>query len=1151
MKASTTTNVTDLNEIQTNLQEEIYNLLELVNDDNKCEYDYNSIENTLQSIVTTLQQYFDPKSLPDDNSNSNNDDDKNINMNNTTSNNHNFIRTNLANYKTQSSSSSFSSSSLSSSMNPNNENDNNILSLRSMLNSKSTITKLLNTLIQIMTKHNHCHDYIDNNDDDDDDDDDHMDYENRNNDISLISLQACHVYVLICLLSGSWSTGWIDLVAMRYVETIVRKWKIFCCEYKMKLTNNRHERRNGGNLYEEDDDEEDYEAKSLSRPKRGRYQKSNQENDEDDDERMKDEGLKTKEEIVYNKIQNGIGLSKTLSCILSMEDKSKFWNWNTEARDAFFDSIVIALSSCAALIPKLEGREEMKIKKSCHDAVMDMSLSLEGIILSSVEGKHHKSSLRGGHDDIDDQWNEVNGFSSQNLNSAIDCDHSDQSSLAKETTITILRNLYPLLTYQVDLPNGVRGKQAAFEQCQSIIAKIVHSLSSHLKSAFSNQLTPSKIVTIDTPRNTEINIIKTPLTGKRGFGRPSITPKSTNRKLLSRKGNGFEPLIIPPSLKKSVTPKRVSHRKSLMMEHSFTATTTGHTSSKKNGDDVKQVCIKEILDIFVAMMQKLSTGQNNSMERVEVRTRISTFVLCVLDNMKVIQKIAFVKFVMRLCSSKVSSHRIFGVEMLCSIVALDWIWEENIRISKEANVLNQEAMDCGKNNTSSSRRNSFGEGQVSEFPHNQSIAFLSSESNLSTEILVALKGRVMDRSPAVRARVAIALSAAVKDIKMVFSRSCYEKKKALMVSLEQVGPDLIESLRQRAKSDDKATVRKAALLALVDLLLVDDGDSSGEISIHSAFNMTQNDVKVLCQSCNDLSVIVRKAAVDSIVQLIERQQNLPENDWKYDVGSLEVAWVNFVLPLVRDESSCVSKIVESFESLIIAPILDFDSNQSEDAVIDDILASRYWSTWKILSTLNYESSSTGASAGAKNAVKVIMRKFVEGLDTRQRNQVCITLLRQLNSVLTRAIKHKDNLSDKFVGSWCLLEVIGSLHANKKSGSLFNLHNLIQKSDIGTEFVMDSCNYLLTTCEEDVALNRKAMIVSAKSFLHVVSSFAHVMDVEQMKAVALALKELTKSFHLVLDLIAPSATALVSLASAVCRDKPETAIAPLCTDWIKE
>lgn len=1021
-----------------------------------------------------------------------------------------------------------------------------------------------------MTQHNHYHDY-NNNNNDDDDDSNHMDYENHNNDINSTSLQACHVYVLICLLSGSWSTGWIDVVAMRYVETIVRKWKVFCCEYKMKLNNdnnnnnNRQNRRSGDNNVnkeeeDDDDEEEDYEAKSLSRSKRGRYQKShqenNKENDDDGDEIMKEEGLKTNEEIVYNKIQNGIELSKTLSCILSMADKSKFWNWNTEARDAFFDSIVIALSSCAALIPKLEGREGMKIKKSCHEAVIDMSQSLEGIILSSVEGKHHRSSFRGGHDDddddIDDQWNEVNGFSSPNLTSAIDCDHSDQSSLAKETAITILRNLYPLLTYQVDLPNGVRGKQAAFEQCQSIIAKIVHSLSSHLKSTYSNHFTPSKVVTIDTPRNTEINIIKTPLTGKRGIGRPSITPKSTNRKLLTRKGDGFDPLIIPPSLKKSVTPKRASHRKSLMMQHSSSATNTGHTSSKKNGDDVKQVRVKEILDIFVAMMQKLSTGQNNSMERVEVRTRISTFVLCVLDNMKVMHRIAFVKFVMRLCSSKVSSHRIFGVEMLCSILSMDWVWEENVSKSKDANVLNQEVIDCGKNNTSSSRRNSFGEGQLSEFPRNQSISFLSSESNLSTDILVALKGRVLDRSPAVRARVAIALSAAVKDIKIAFSDSSDEKKKALMVSLEQVGPDLIASLRQRAKSDDKATVRKAALLALVDLLLIDDGDNSDETSVHSAFNMTQNDVKVLCQSCNDPSVVVRKAAVDSIVQLIERQQNFPEKDWKYDVGSLEVAWVNFVLPLVRDESSCVSKIVESFESLIIAPILDFDSSQSEDGVIDDILASRYWSSWKILSTLNYESCSTGASAGAKNAMKLIMRKFFEGLDTRQRNQVCITLLRQLNSVLTRAINHNDNLSDKFVGSWCLLEAIGSLHTNKKSGSLFNLHKLIQKSDIGTEFLMDSCNYLLTNCEmEDVAFNRKALIVSAKSFLHVVSSFAHVMDIEQMKAVALTLKESTKSFHLVLDLIAPSATALVSLASAVCRDKPESAIAPLCTNWIKE
>lgn len=1047
------------NEIVVALQEDFQNLIQCSNssidndDDLVTLMKDPSIALTLNSIATTLQQCHEQQHS--------NDKDKNH-----SNKNHEFIRSNLT---TPSSDTMLD----------------NVVTLRSILESKVVISQLLHVLTQIMTFNNP---------------DDH------DNDLECTSLQACHVYLLISVLPGSWSAGWIDMVAMRYVETILRKWNTFCCQYKMKLS----------------DDDKDDDAKVSSRVKRSRL------NEEQDDESCTSyPDTVNNEEEVYAKIQYGIDLSKALGNILLTVKKSKFWNWNEEARDALFNSIILAVSTCSALLSHMDTSIK-ELEQHCQDTVLELGHALEYTITSSVERFDTQSPFEGRYDEDD-------SFSSPGQDIQYD---ENSTSSSKSTTIILLRNMYPLLTYQTNLPNGVKGKQAAFEQCQSIIANVVRRLSNMLKSTSRNTITPSKKVMLQTPstkenqNNAEADMI-TPTNRRK-----TLTPKSTNRKRLVQSKDGLKNLIVPPSLKKSVTPKGASLRKSLLVQQS--ATTNATKSVQRRKEEIKECRVKEILDIFIAMIQKLSATQ---MERVEVRARISGFISCLLENMKDMHRVAFTQFIIRLCSSKMSSHRMFGVEMLCSIFSMNWVWNDS----------NEHVHSVESN------RDSSVETPSTEFPLNQSVSFLSLErgmkNHLSKDILSALYGRIMDKSPAVRARVAIALSTSLNDMKIIFEEQGSETQDMFMECMEHIGPDLLSSLRQRAKSDEKASVRKAALLAFVDLLLICDDGSSSEV-MNKSFNLTLNDIHVLCQLCNDQSVVVRKAAVDAILLFIERQHQHTIEDLKYDFGSLEVAWVNFVLPLVRDvEPSCVSKVVASFESLIIAPILE--NKDLSNSLDGNLIEQQSISTWRILSLLNNDSSSTGSSSGLKNALNIAMRKLFEEHDNRQRMSAFVALLGELHGIIADAISDKnhdiiDVVKDRVVGAWCLLESIGSINPNKKTSRLIDLEKAIEKSGVTTEFLVDSCNYLLMKCcEKGSEESLKSLVVSTKSFLHVVASFAHVMETKQIKSLAFTLKEATKSFNLVLDLIGPSANALVALVVALCKGKPHDSIISTCTDWIKE
>jgi condensin-2 complex subunit D3 len=1026
----------------------------------------------------------------------------------------NFIRTNLANYNDKQSNAAENSSSTQQ------------LSLRNIFESQSFVTQVLHFLTQLMNDNDNF--FTDENDND-----------NHHNGPSFISLLACQIYLQTSLVQGSWSVGWIDMVAIRYVETTLRKWNLFCCEFKLKLSSTN-----------DDNEDEDNEL----RMKRSKYNQDEENTavDEDGD----DNRSFCDRKIIHEKIQHGIELSKALSHILRQCDQCSFWNWNIEARDALFDSTILAFGTCSALLSQgfdILPTHKGVLKILCQDTVRDLCHSLEKVVISSVdEGNFAIQNNNEDTDDLDEFQSPNPIVNEENIATLL--------PIPRSTLVTLLRNIYPLLECKTDLPNGVKGKHATFERCQSVIAKIVQSLSSKVKMIDSSDgfsmTFKSMNGSIHTPRtkrrHDNVGDTITPLTGHREINRRlSVTPKSTNRKKILQSRNGLNTLIVAPSLKKSITPTRSSRRRSLMLQHSYSALSSKNTQRKKK-DEIKDMHIKEMLDILVGLMQKISTCSN--MERVEVRTRISAFNSCMLENMRGFYRNPFIKFLTKLTNSKVSTHRIFSVELLCSILSTQWFWDDECIHKKRNDRMNLSVDEEENESEVVSSIDVKQSNNSNEFPKNQSISFsIGEESNkrtlVSKEIFDALQGRITDRSPAVRARVAIALSAAFGDLKSLVSES-NDIQTIILNSINSIRSTLISSLRQRAKCDTKATVRRAASMAFVDLILISESDN---IVGGNEFNLTQIDINVLCQLCSDSSVAVRKVAVDAIVKLMERQHCHSESHLKYEIGSLESAWVDSILPLVRDvEHSCVAKVIDSFETLIVAPIVEI-----EDDFLDDEKTRntdrRHMSFWKIMCILNHESASSGPSTGSKNAFKLVMRKAFEVLDTQKRKRVCVTILRKLHAVVSSNVNHnEDSLDEKVTGAWCMLESIASLDSNMNMKPITNLVDVLHVSNIGTDFLTLSCNSLLKRCnEENIESKKTTLVACAKSCINVVSSFARVMEAEQITELALVLKNAIKSFALVIDLIGLSTTALVALADALCSGKTDNAIVPTCTKWIQE
>jgi len=589
-------------------------------------------------------------------------------------------------------------------------------------------------------------------------------------------------------------------------------------------------------------------------------------------------------------------------------------------------------------------------------------------------------------------------------------------------------------------------------------------------------------------------------------------------------------------------------------------TTQAQGSNGNNRQKESDSDISSIMNTFVGFMQKMSTCKG--MEKADVRGRIAELLKACLVELPRLQKRVFLRFIMKLCRSKMSAHRIFGVEVIgvCFLIPELWTGENGISCQSLTYGDASSNINIDASASASKPRHSGGGGEsefppsLSEFASPDIACFVPQEGVIANELLSTLHGRLNDKAPAVRTRAASAVHTAIASAKDITNSQVKSRLDQCILNFKV---PLIASLRFRASMDEKATVRRAAIIALVEIILFNNDTSE------------HDDIAVLSQMCNDSSVAVRKSALDAIVSLFLQGQECEHVNHE-SLLVLESSWADVVLPLVYDtENACAGKVVESFLDLVINPIIDYEggddtgtmANDNDNEVVNDNATStvKYQSAWRILSRINTASSSAGSSKGGKNALVIVLQKSFEVMESSDQRNICRALFKELHANVVEELhstfsqEAQGLLSDRMIGSWCLLEGVTSMHrlpGTKDSTTELDIKKEIKKSAIGTDFLVDCWESISDWCNTSNPRGRKnpRYIATARSCLRVISAFAPMMTQEAATTLSQSIIQSLKHGSLGLDVIGSSITALVQITQSL-NNNCALSTQKACTDWI--
>ena len=706
---------------------------------------------------------------------------------------------------------------------------------------------------------------------------------------------------------------------------------------------------------------------------------------------------------------------------------------------------------------------------------------------------------------------------------------------SREAGIHLLRGLLPLFHLRTEVPNGQAGKLAALEAASALLVGVVASISEDVVVV---------VAAIDDPGG------RTPRVAV-GAG-DSATPKRGGRKSVGfsyTPGGGRESaspspnaaatmMIAPPSLKKSVTPRRITTR-------------SGSSSSSSSSSAQPDVRRHPVLALVVGLLQRLLT--TGGLERADARSRACLLGVRCMTHLPVPERCDLLRFVGDMCESKVSCHRLLGVELIGEVMCQGWFWRD-----AERGGVALRAFAPSSSIGEGAREDAGGEGGgvVRASSGGSSIA--------SSRLLACLQGRLSDKSPTVRTRASLSLgemarkaSAAREEgrnldgtiIAGVTGRPTTDESvpsRALALALCRIGTSLVDALRRRASTDYSATVRKSSIVAWLQLLKLAHRERRGE------FVVSGPDISALCRLCNDASVATRKAAADALTKLV--QANNDGEEHAAHAFSLEVAWVWGVLPLVADaEATCVMKAVEFFSVLVIEPIIE----------LDDGLENRV--AWRIMSKLSGGLNRAGASRNASGSLILALQKVLinAGKDS---NILSRNLLRAVYHAigislglddrrmsLDSTMSHENesewdlfevNTTEMRTGAWCLLDALTSCLISNDTGSAkspslanISLRQAVGASQIDVSFLASSLRKLrgLMT-SEDVSSDKKIkLIATSRHCLKVIAKMGNFVPLDDAEACFLELYSDLESFTIPIDIISATVNALITLTKRMCDD----------------
>lgn len=952
--------------------------------------------------------------------------------------------------------------------------------------------------------------------------------------ITPLSLNAAKIYLELCQLKGAWSMGWMDECLLRNVEALLRRWG---------------EESRGKKIAFLLEDKGGYKKKMIVKKKK---KKKNTNDDDDYDQDGVDEYdgkgqyLGGHHDSVM--MLGGLELSKSLTKILRCHE---FWSWSKDVRDALMDAAVCALGYSSSLIGDSNvlhdnNKDDVNDKSiavdeddnevnddydydQCHrkrglghskvnaiDAT-DFGYHVVNALISAIENcvkkklfhlaqqqqsqkmKHDGNSKNVSPDTTVENLSLFSPSLADNIINSSSYSVAEHDNDIHDMLVTFLRAIYPILTYQVDLPNGVKGKTSAYHHSSGLLTRLLKCAVKHCNKMNSIINSFDRVIMATTPAKSP-NLTSN-LSWKSPYSTSRKTPRSHNKHVV----DGLQ--IIPPSLKKKAMTPRSIRRQSMGKDDDRSEALQAPNGSKSSS----------ILGVFIGLLQKLSTYKGT--DKVEFRTRTVNLIKICLSALPTTERNIFFRFSVKLCISKVLYHRVFGVELIGACFLMDHLW-----INKMQSLVPDTCPDHDDQNTSSEFARP--DGTLSSF----------NPRPVGDEILSTLVGRLNDRAPAVRTRAASALSSALNSVHALDHSLI---KCSMMKCISNMRLELSRLLRIRATTDEKASVRRSAILTLVDLIMADDAPCS------------KDDLAVLKDGCNDVSVSVRKSSIDCILSLLDCSQKTCTKEKQQNLLSLEKSWVDIVLPLIYDtENSVATKVADSFLQIVIDPILE-----GTDEIEDVILSMKSCSAWRILSRLNIPSSS--GSGGQKHLTEVL-RKSLELINVSDQKNIRVAIFRNVHHYITRELQimncdSLESLSDSFIGSWCLFEGISFFYATpsmKSTESSWDIRKDMKSSRIGTKFLVDSWNAIYTIGQNRNVSEKPEYIASAKSCLSVISSMSVIMTNDEASDLLQALRSSHVSFNLGIPLIGPSISAMVRISERL-NDCDITSTQGFCYDWINE
>ena len=604
--------------------------------------------------------------------------------------------------------------------------------------------------------------------------------------------------------------------------------------------------------------------------------------------------------------------------ICKIPQQAEFASWSSESREVLLQAVLVATGTAAAL---LAGKRSMGNNTEENSSKTN---SPERMIL------HHSQKAFEECVVVAEPEEE-------------ETDNHNRSQRVHETTVIILRGLMHLLQLKVRLPNGERGKLEAYNAASNILAALMKKMNSSVVSAKS-------------PLGS-ISVNKTPSEKRRrssiGNG---LTPKSTmanGRKSL----DGSLSAIKSPVLKRNYS-----------NETSLTRNTSISSVGKVNGK------ARGVPAIFLGLFQKLTTGRVGLEKAALRKSTVQTIQSC-LRWLPHLERFHFLEYIIKICHSKVSVHRLVACELLGFVLSQDWMVEHDKDLITEDDYDDRSFYDTPEG------KGSEGKGEATRLPR---------------VLWLALQGRLMDKIAAVRASAATSLENVMTEIQVGSKESWHYSTFSNDSDTER----LLVALRKRAIKDETATVRKASVLALTKVLLA----KSDNISAYY--------VSAICELCQDSSLLTRRAAAEALTTLLEASTK-NEKDTTFtaldeglcDVGMIEEAWSTCVLPMVLDEETSM-KARDAFYKVVVLPIVDGDDEQTQQVA------------WRILANVGNVTGQQGASKGATQALeKALSQLALEYPD------VIKELFGQTAVLAARTLAENDISDETTVGAWCLLEAM--------------------------------------------------------------------------------------------------------------------------------